>query len=45
MGFETYKGESNYDSSQNVISDDAAERIAKVKSQKIGMKVLDLFKF
>ena len=45
MGFETYKGESSYDSSQNTISDDAAVRIANVKSHKIVMKVLDLFKF
>jgi hypothetical protein len=42
MGFEIYKGESSYDSSRNIISDDAAERIARVKSQ-IGMIAIKSF--
>ena len=44
MGYETYKNESTYDSSSNVVDDKAAEQIARIKAKKIGATALDIFR-
>lgn len=43
MKFETYASEESYDSSNNKISEDAEVQIKRLKAQKIGVSVLDIF--
>ncbi len=44
MEFEEYKRESTYDSSKNIINDEAAEQIKRIKQRKIGAMALDIFR-
>lgn len=44
MKYELYNNESNYDSSKNTIDETAAEQINRIKNQKIGATILDIFR-
>lgn len=43
MKFETYQNEESYDSGSNEIKESAKEQIDRIKAQKIGISILDIF--